>query len=333
MRYILIILFFVIAYTMQAQPRISITAGLQRCMSGGLPVENCYITTNSNGDQIYVDSATYATMLGITTGSQFALLAGRSAGQLLNGGNAANEDLTLNGTSHATVTSSYVLLQSLGGSVGIGTVSPVSKFTVRGNSSFYHSSPGGGVAEGGLSIKENHASTGGFPVMEISGSSAIWTTGKGIKFYNHGVTPGINFGTDVIAETSFGVLMGIFGTTAPFGTNDQIRIGKWGSDLGIMMMKYASSPYPDLNISAPNVYFKTKTGAAWADGSAVMYGTTALSILGSGRVVVASQLNIPTKTPSSASDTGTTGDIAWDANYIYICTATNTWKRVAISTW
>ena len=39
------------------------------------------------------------------------------------------------------------------------------------------------------------------------------------------------------------------------------------------------------------------------------------------------------KTPASASATGTTGEIAWDANYIYVCTATNTWKRTAIATW
>ena len=37
--------------------------------------------------------------------------------------------------------------------------------------------------------------------------------------------------------------------------------------------------------------------------------------------------------PSSASDTGTTGEIRWDANYMYVCTATNTWKRVAVATW
>lgn len=37
--------------------------------------------------------------------------------------------------------------------------------------------------------------------------------------------------------------------------------------------------------------------------------------------------------PSSASDTGTRGTITWDSNYIYVCVATNTWKRVAISTW
>lgn len=39
------------------------------------------------------------------------------------------------------------------------------------------------------------------------------------------------------------------------------------------------------------------------------------------------------KTPSSASDTGNAGDICWDSNYVYICVATNTWKRSAIATW
>ena len=39
------------------------------------------------------------------------------------------------------------------------------------------------------------------------------------------------------------------------------------------------------------------------------------------------------KTPSSASDTGTTGQIAWDATYFYICVATDTWQRVAHATW
>jgi hypothetical protein len=39
------------------------------------------------------------------------------------------------------------------------------------------------------------------------------------------------------------------------------------------------------------------------------------------------------KTPASATATGTTGEICWDASYIYVCTATNTWKRTAIATW
>jgi hypothetical protein len=39
------------------------------------------------------------------------------------------------------------------------------------------------------------------------------------------------------------------------------------------------------------------------------------------------------QTPASATATGTAGTVCWDASYIYVCTATNTWKRVAIATW
>lgn len=39
------------------------------------------------------------------------------------------------------------------------------------------------------------------------------------------------------------------------------------------------------------------------------------------------------KTPASASATGNAGQVCWDANYLYVCTATNTWKRTALATW
>lgn len=54
--------------------------------------------------------------------AQYALLAGRSGGQSLSGGTAANNDLTLQGTTHATRTSSYVLIQPNGGNTAIGAV-------------------------------------------------------------------------------------------------------------------------------------------------------------------------------------------------------------------
>lgn len=47
-----------------------------------------------------------------------------------------------------------------------------------------------------------------------------------------------------------------------------------------------------------------------------------------------SQLNIAvTTTPASATATGVKGTIVWDAGYIYVCVATNTWKRAALSSW
>lgn len=39
------------------------------------------------------------------------------------------------------------------------------------------------------------------------------------------------------------------------------------------------------------------------------------------------------KTPASASDTGNQGDLAWDSSYLYVCTATDTWKRASLATW
>lgn len=50
--------------------------------------------------------------------------------------------------------------------------------------------------------------------------------------------------------------------------------------------------------------------------------------------IVGNTLNIASsKTPASAGAPGTTGDICWDSSYIYVCVATDTWKRTAISTW
>lgn len=73
------------------------------------------------------------TGLGDDDHTQYAFLAGRAAGQVLYGGTAANEDLTIEGTSHATKTTSYVILQPTSGNVGIGTTNPGQKLEVNGN--------------------------------------------------------------------------------------------------------------------------------------------------------------------------------------------------------
>ena len=39
------------------------------------------------------------------------------------------------------------------------------------------------------------------------------------------------------------------------------------------------------------------------------------------------------KTPATSGASGNAGDICWDAAYIYVCTATNTWERAAIAAW
>ena len=39
------------------------------------------------------------------------------------------------------------------------------------------------------------------------------------------------------------------------------------------------------------------------------------------------------RTIASATATGVKGEWCWDADYIYVCIATNTWKRIALTTW
>jgi hypothetical protein len=85
------------------------------------------------------------------------------------------------------------------------------------------------------------------------------------------------------------------------------------------------------------------TGQIQATGTTASTSTTtgALTVAGgagiAGALHVGGQINglgaVQSGTPASAAATGTAGQIRWDADYIYVCTATNTWKRVAISTW
>jgi hypothetical protein len=69
------------------------------------------------------------------------------------------------------------------------------------------------------------------------------------------------------------------------------------------------------------------TGGAPATVVATFKSTGSLTLTGN-------TINLPTiRTPASATAPGTKGDICWDTSYIYVCIATDTWKRTAISTW
>ena len=64
-------------------------------------------------------------------------------------------------------------------------------------------------------------------------------------------------------------------------------------------------------------------------------------LVGVGTIAPTAQLDINSdilrlrtaKTPATAGASGNQGDIAWDSNYLYVCTSTNAWKRAALATW
>jgi hypothetical protein len=71
------------------------------------------------------------------------------------------------------------------------------------------------------------------------------------------------------------------------------------------------------------IFTSTPTETLDVNGNAKVRGNLTLT----GTSVI---ITTPT-TPSSKTAAGIAGQVAWDSNYIYLCTATNTWKRVAIT--
>lgn len=63
--------------------------------------------------------------------------------------------------------------------------------------------------------------------------------------------------------------------------------------------------------------------------SGVYAQTDGVVVLKSG----AKEFRFSNSVPASASSTGSVGQIAYDSDYIYICVATNTWKRASLTTW
>lgn len=65
-------------------------------------------------------------------------------------------------------------------------------------------------------------------------------------------------------------------------------------------------------------------------------GATAISTdPGAGNLLLDGNLRqgVSTGVPAAAGATGVAGTFAFDTGFVYVCTATNTWKRVAIATW
>jgi hypothetical protein len=142
-----------------------------------------------------------------------------------------------------------------------------------------------------------------------------------ISFARSGVTPGTTtiHGTTASTSTSSGALV----VSGGVGVAGSIYAGAGGST---------------------HIF----TGGDGGSGSTLfalkdLGGTTRVNVSGTGEVGIGVNLILSgssnvfrinnAQTPASAGATGTAGTICWDTSYIYVCTATNTWKRVAISTW
>jgi hypothetical protein len=84
-----------------------------------------------------------------------------------------------------------------------------------------------------------------------------------------------------------------------------------------------SSSNPTLNLDSNDylTYLRSANQLTMTIGSSIVFA------VGSGGAI------LTTAAPTSASDTGAAGTITWDSSYVYVCIATDTWKRSPLSSW
>lgn len=126
-----------------------------------------------------------------------------------------------------------------------------------------------------------------------------------------------------------------------YGSNSQtfgiFSIGAAGSSsatwaLGVYKGAADATAYTIYETNFTNPRFSVFTGGNVGIGNPTNDATNKLQVNGN---VKATQFRVSAMNtaPSSASDTGTAGEIRITATYIYVCTATNTWVRAALATW
>ena len=136
-----------------------------------------------------------------------------------------------------------------------------------------------------------------------------------------------------INTTSPGTILDVVGPGNPTLT---VR-GSDGAYTGIVNIQAAGGGVSSINATGGNNALKIETNSverARIDSSGRLLVGGSSDSGGALLQVFGDRIRVGTaKTPASASATGTAGEICWDASYIYVCTATNTWKRTAIATW
>ena len=89
-------------------------------------------------------------------------------------------------------------------------------------------------------------------------------------------------------------------------------------------------------LSVNGGFFVSSVGSTDGQGNIVTYDSGEFKYgpqlkdyagnIGANNITITGLLKAP-QTTKASNATGTPGQICWDSNYIYVCTATNTWKR------
>lgn len=134
------------------------------------------------------------------------------------------------------------------------------------------------------------------------------------------------------SQTTSGQQIGVIGGQGYMDT------GNWAGYSGYMAVSAAENITSTAQ-GGQMQFYTTSIGAVGVTLRAVIGANGSFGIGVSGEPtakldIVGDTFRLRTaKTPATASSSGLQGEYCWDSSYFYICTATNTWRRVAHATW
>lgn len=155
------------------------------------------------------------------------------------------------------------------------------------------------------------------------------------------------FTIDSINSLAYDAFPFVFNTTSKTGIQSTGNTASGDQSTAMSMSSvafgYASTSIGHFNVSNtgdnPTSYDATNTAFSIGNGTAEAARSDAFKVLFNGTTTIAGSvtsesLNVTAlnAVPASATAAGTLGSIRFTADYIYICVATNTWKRVYVQT-
>jgi hypothetical protein len=300
-------------------------------------LHGCKIKTNYN----YASTSATALSFEVTNagGSLFEAARIDSSGRVGIGTNSPNSQLDVNGA---------VTARGDGSQVGIylGGASCAIRDTGTGSATYIDLATGS-ASHGYLIVRSSNAYNERLRIDD-SGRVGIGTSSptKLLQVVSGPDTSSVSNGADLsittpgltvaqINSTSIGI--GVNGIANNFNGDFHIR-AFWGFSIDKGGGNVSSGATNSVNTDSRTFAIRQFAGGTTWD--------TQFCVNGSGRVGIG--ISSPTtlldvnsdtvrlrtaRTPASATATGTAGEICWDANYIYVCTATDTWRRTALSSW
>lgn len=265
------------------------------------------ISTSVNHGVSYI-TATTSTDYGAETGNDLTIaagdaIAGKGGDLILNAGAPADGGITNGPGGDIALNATSGIGNGSGG--GIDLAAGNSDIGAAGGNldfSAGEGDPGGAItitSGGGDSLRSVEA-TGDGGDVEVEGGS-VGRDGTAGNVYILGGTAGVNFQNQGNAYPGE-VVISAGGTTGK-GHGASVFISGGNAQGGS-----EEEPY-----EAGHVYLNPGSGSSPDRAGSVIIERSYI--------------------PDNTADVGEKGSIAYDLNYFYICVATNTWKRVALSTW